>query len=659
MCGIVGVLDPARRRPAPETTELLRRMATAMEPRGPDGDGYWTDEASGVGFGHRRLAIVDLSEHGVQPMTSADGRWIITYNGEIYNHRELHDELAALGIRFRGHSDTEYLVEAIARWGLVDTLDRVDGMFAFAVWDRDRRELTLARDRLGEKPLYYGTIGGNELVFGSSLDAIRQHPRFDRPVDRDSLAMYFRYKYVPAPWSIYEGIRKLGPGCTVTVDAAGRCAEEQAYWSLYSVAAEGPAFAGTDAEAIDELDRLLRRSVERRMIADVPVGAFLSGGIDSATVVGAAQATSSTPVRTFTIGSTHADFDESADARAIATHLGTDHTELTVTDADALAVVGRLATTYDEPFADSSQIPTRLVSELARREVTVALSGDGGDELFGGYNRYLWVPPIWSKLRRLPNAARRGVGVGGRSLPPSVWDRLAAAIPDRRRPQQLGLKVSKVLDVVDASGPEEVFHRLCSHWMAPDELVRGGHERPDRHTDPRQWPRSGSIVEHMMLVDALTYLPDDVLAKVDRAAMSVSLETRVPYLDRDIVELAVRLPVSMRIRDGQSKWPLRQVLDRYVPRALMDRPKSGFGLPIDDWLRGALKPWAEELIADPLAAAFLDRDLIDRRWKDHQASRRNNAYLLWDVLMFVDWARHRGIDPLGITNDRGRARGTS
>ncbi|MFM7068629.1 MAG: asparagine synthase (glutamine-hydrolyzing), partial [Actinomycetes bacterium] len=501
----------------------------------------------------------------------------------------------------------------------------------------------LVRDRMGEKPLFYGTLGAGEVVFGSSLDALRAHRDFDRPVDRDALALYFRHKYVPAPYSIFAGIRKLEPGHLVTVRRDGTVSEPTAYWSVASVAARGRTWTGTPAEAVDHLEHLLRTSVRRRMIADVPVGAFLSGGVDSSTVVAVAQQESATPLRTFTIGSTNPDFDESSDARAVADHVGCDHTELVVTGDDALAVVDQLGTMYDEPFGDSSQIPTRLVSELARSQVTVALSGDAGDELFGGYNRYVWVPAIWDRIGRVPVGARRVGARVGRMVPPSWWDRAATVLPRQRRPQQLGLKISKVLDVADAASAEAVFARLVSHWDQPDALVKGAREPLTAHNDPDQQPAAADIVQLMMLVDSVTYLPDDILAKVDRAAMSVSLETRIPLLDRDIVEFALGLPQDLYVRDGTTKWLLRQVLSRFVPNELIDRPKAGFGLPIDEWLRGPLKDWALDHLRGPECAAFLNTELVESAWNDHQSGRRNMAYELWDVLMFSVWCRTRGI----------------
>lgn len=642
MCGFTGLIDPSRSRAKHQTVAIVRRMADAMEARGPDASGTWVDEATGVAFGHRRLSILDLSEHGAQPMISADGRFVIAYNGEIYNMEELAAELDAAGVRRRGHSDTEMLIEAIALWGLRSTLDRIDGMYAFGVWDRSEHKLSLVRDRMGEKPLYVGQIARGEVVFGSTLDALRQHPGFDRPVDVDALALFLRYKYVPSPFSIHTGINKVPPGCIVEVSAGGAISAPEPYWSFLDLVSSGP-IDRSPQEEVDELDRLLRRSVRRRMVADVPVGAFLSGGIDSSTVVAIAQQESSTPVRTYTIGSDHSDFDESSDARVVARHLGTDHTEVVVTESDALAVVEHLGAMYDEPFADSSQIPTRLVSEFARRDVTVVLSGDGGDELFAGYNRHVWVPAIWSRVGRLPSVVRHMSARAGRAVPPLWWDRAAMMLPPARRPRQLGLKVGKVATVIDAADQHEVFERLVSHWQRPTDVVLGSAEPLTVVTDPRAWPRTGGIVEHMTALDAVTYLPDDILVKVDRATMSVSLEGRVPMLDRSIVELAARMPTSTKLHGGLSKWPLRQVLARYVPPSLTDRPKAGFGLPIEEWLRGPLAGWAAERLFSEVSRQYFRQEPLRDMWDDHRSGRRNAAYELWDAIMFVEWCAAKGM----------------
>ncbi len=645
MCGIVGLLDPRRGRPEAESQRIVEAMAGRMVPRGPDGSGSWVDPDAGVALGHRRLSILDLSPAGAQPMVSADGRWVITFNGEVYDHAELAADLDAVGVRRRGHSDTEILLEAVARWGLRDVLERVDGMWAFGLWDRRERSLTLVRDRMGEKPLSYGHLGSGEFVFASTLDVLRAHPDWDRPVDRDALALFFRFKYVPAPWSIFSGVHKLEPGCTVTVGADGAVGPVERYWDYLDLVGRTTPFDGSPEDAVDELDRLLRRSVRRRMVADVPVGAFLSGGIDSSTVVAVAQQESAVPLRTFTIGSTSADFDESSDARRVAEHLGADHTELVVTEADSLAVVDRLGAMYDEPFADSSQIPTFLVSELARRQVTVALSGDGGDELFAGYNRHVWAPAIWRRLERVPRPVRSAGAAVLERVPPGWWDGAARLLPASRRPRQLGLKVAKVLGVADASDQTDVVRRLVSHWQDPASLVAGAAEPATLLSGAAGWPAGLDPVGSIAAVDAVTYLPDDILTKVDRATMAVSLEGRIPLLDRSILELAISMPTSLKVRDGRSKWPLRQVLGRYVPTELVDRPKSGFGLPIEEWLVGPLRPWAEEHLFSPVVRDTLDVSAVQRAWNDHTSGRRNEAYSLWDVVLFSAWCEERGIDP--------------
>lgn len=641
MCGIAGLLEPSPLRSDDERGAILRAMADTMWFRGPDGSGEWTDPETGVGFSHRRLSILDLSEHGAQPMESADGRYVITYNGEIYNHEELAADLRSGGVRLRGHSDTEILLETVARYGLRHALERVDGMFAIGLWDRRDRVLSLARDRMGEKPLYYGRLGGGEVVFGSTLDAVSAHPKVERRVDRQSLALFLRHKYVPGPRSIYLGISKLEPGTLLEVRPGEPLGEPEPYWSYLDVVSRGATFDGSPGEAADELDRLLRRSISRRMVADVPVGAFLSGGIDSSTVVAIAQQESSQPVRTFTIGSSDRDYDESSDAAAVASHLGCDHTELIVTDEDALAMVDRLGAIWDEPFADSSQVPTTLVSELARNDVTVALSGDGGDELFVGYNRYVWVPSIWKALSKVPVGPRRPLAAAMASVPPAWLDRAAGVLPENRRPRMLGLKVAKVAGVADAADPEDVYHRLVSHWQDPSQLMPGVIEPPTVHTDATQWPRTDNIVEHMAAIDAVTYLPDDVLTKVDRATMSVSLESRVPLLDRSILEFAAGLPADIKLHDGESKWPLREVLRRYVPADFLDRPKSGFGVPIEGWLRGPLKGWAEEHLFGATSREHFEQAPIRKAWQQFLAGRRNSSYELWDVIMFSVWAESR------------------
>ncbi len=606
-------------------------------------------------------------------MISPSGRYVIAYNGEIYNHLELRRDLEkthfldpsarsphpqplsprerGMGV-WRGHSDTETLLAAFEAWGIEATLKKSVGMFALALWDRETRTLTLARDRMGEKPLYYGWVRG-ALVFGSELKAIRAYPGFDNPIERRALTLFMRHNYVPAPWSIYQNIWKLPPGCWVQFGAdaltpgpsPGGRGGVRAYWSLREVAQAGLAnpFVGSEEEAVAELDRLLRQSLRGQMLADVPLGAFLSGGIDSSTVVAVMQAMSGRPVKTFSIGFHEGEYDEAQHAKAVARHLGTDHTEWYVTSRDALEVIPKLPTLYDEPFADSSQIPTHLVCKLARRHVTVALSGDGGDELFGGYNRYFWAMALWRRLSRVPLPLRRLAARGIEALSPTAWNRfygmIEPALPRRLRIRLPGDKLHKAAHLFSASHPEQIYHQLVSHWKNPAALVLGGTEPATPITDSTAWIEGMDFAQQMMYLDAITYLPDDILVKVDRAAMGVSLETRVPLLDHRLVEFAWRLPLCMKIRNGQGKWLLRQVLYRYVPKELMERPKMGFGAPIDHWLRGPLRDWAEDLLAEDRLKreGFFDPAPIRRRWQEHLSGQRNWQYHLWDVLMWEAW----------------------
>jgi asparagine synthase (glutamine-hydrolysing) len=644
MCGLAGFVDGARETPADALGATATRMAETLRHRGPDSGGVWTDPAAGVALGFRRLAIVDLTEDGNQPMTSACGRYVIVFNGEIYNFTELRAELEAAGHRFRGRSDTEVLLAAFTAWGVPAAMRRLNGMFAFAVWDRGERLLHLAVDRVGEKPMYYGWTGST-FLFGSELKALRAHPGFRSGVDRDALALYLRHKYVPAPWSIYQGVRKLPPATVLTIGTGrpGHTPAPVPYWSARSVAEAGAERGLGAEEATDRLDELLRDAVARRMVADVPLGAFLSGGVDSSTVVALMQAQSSRPVRTFTIGYDDPDFNEAVDAKAVAAHLGTDHTELYVSPRDCMAVIPRLPGLYDEPFADSSQIAVFLVSQLARRHVTVSLSGDGGDELFGGYNRYRWVPGVWRQASRIPRPLRGAAAGLLTSRSPEAWQRLlrrAGPLAPRTADHRLaGDKLHKLAGVLGLDSPEAIYLDLVSHWKEPNALVRGASELPTAVTDPGQWADVPGVVEHMMYLDLVTYLPGDILAKLDRASMGVSLEGRVPLLDHRVVELAWRVPMDLKIRDGQTKWLLRQVLYRYVPRQLIERPKMGFGVPIDRWLRGPLRDWAETLLAaDRLDAdGYLDPAQVRDRWAEHLSGRRDWQYHLWDVLMFQAW----------------------
>jgi asparagine synthase (glutamine-hydrolysing) len=648
MCGLTGFLAAGATWPR-EAVEVARRMADTLVHRGPDDAGVWTDEAAGVALAHRRLAVLDLSPAGHQPMASGGGRYLIVYNGEIYNHLELRVELEECGAApaWRGRSDTETLLAAVEAWGLEATLGRAVGMFALALWDRQARTLTLARDRLGEKPLYYGWVGA-ALLFGSELKALRVFPGFAGRIERRALALYLRHNVVPAPWSIYEDVWKLPPGCLVEFvpgGPAGGPGTVRAYWSARSAAERGLAepFAGNEAEATDELERLLARSIAGQRLADVPLGALLSGGIDSSTVTALMQAQSSRPVKTYTIGFHEQGYDEAAHAKQVARHLGTEHTEWYVTPRDALDTVPRLPELYDEPFADSSQIPTHLVCTLARREVTVALTGDGGDELFGGYNRYSLAEMLWRGMRPLPVWLRRALAALATGPAPQTWNRVCAAtgalLPARLRVTLPGDKIHKAAGLLAARRAEDVYLRLVSHWDDPAGLVSGVTEPRTPVTDPDLWLGGADLARRMMYLDTITYLPDDILAKVDRAAMAVSLETRVPLLDHRVLEFAWRLPRSMKLRDGEGKWLLRRLLHRYVPRELVERPKMGFGVPIDAWLRGPLRAWAEDLLAaDRLRRdGELDPAPVRARWAEHLSGQRNWAYPLWDVLMFAAW----------------------
>lgn len=660
MCGFVGFITATASQPEGKLTATAGRMADTLIHRGPDDAGVWVDEHAGIVLAHRRLAILDLSPAGHQPMVSASGRYVIAFNGEIYNHLVLRDELQEVGAcgmtpnAWRGHSDTETLLAAIDAWGVETTLQKAVGMFAIALWDREAKTLTLARDRMGEKPLYYGWVRG-ALVFGSELKAIRAFPGFDNAIDRQALALYMRFAYVPAPWSIYQNIWKLPPGCLVQfslrenrIVPEGRGAV-RAYWSLREVAEQGlrTPFVGSDTEAVSELDRLLRQSLSGQMLADVPLGAFLSGGIDSSTVVALMQAMSSRPVKTFTIGFHEGEYNEATHARAVAAHLGTEHTEWYVTPQDALDVIPKLPALYDEPFADSSQIPTHLVSMLARRHVTVALSGDGGDELFGGYNRHFWAMRLWRRLSVLPLSLRSAATGMVRALSPTAWNRVfgvaSALLPRRYRFTLPGDKLHKAASLFSAAHPEEIYLRLVSHWEDSVAVVLGAEEPSTPFTDSSAWLGCPDFEQRMMYLDSITYLPDDILVKVDRAAMGVSLETRVPMLDHRIVEFAWRLPLSLKIRQGQGKWLLRQVLYQYVPKELIERPKMGFGVPIDHWLRGPLKDWAEDLLDEGRLTreSFFDPAPIRLKWAEHLSGRRNWAYHLWNVLMFQSWLASR------------------
>ena len=641
MCGLAGFVRFGRQ--ADVLKAVARDMANSLIHRGPDDTGVWDDVNAGFALAHNRLAIVDLSSAGHQPMLSTCGRFVIAFNGEIYNHLALREDLR--GSTWRGHSDTETLLAAIAAWGVAVTLKRCVGMFAFALWDRKNRALTLARDRLGEKPMYYGWQNC-VFMFGSELKALQAHPSFQAEVDRNVLAMYLRFGYVPSPYSIYQDIRKLPPGTwlTLSADDSPECmSKPQAYWRVEDAALASPRYDLDKREAADELDGLLRRAVAGQMLADVPLGAFLSGGLDSSMVVALMQVQSSRPVKTFSIGFHEPGYDEAVHAQAVARYLGCDHTELYVTSDQALQVIPRLPALYDEPFADSSQIPTFLVAQLARSQVKVSLSGDGGDELFAGYNRYFWAARIWRALGVMPGMVRGGLVHLLRGVPPEKWNRVFAALmfalPARLRYANPGDKLHKLAEILAACSPEEVYLFLVSQWKHPETLVLGSAEPDSVLSEDGPWRGLTDFESRMMYLDQISYLPDDILVKVDRAAMGVSLETRLPLLDHRVVEFAWQLPMAMKIRNGMSKWLLRQVLYRYVPKGLIERPKMGFGIPVGAWLRGPLKDWAEALLNESRLRheGYFNHMPLRDSWREHLSGQRNWGYRLWAVLVFQSW----------------------
>jgi asparagine synthase (glutamine-hydrolysing) len=645
MCGITGFLSPAG-FPFVEANATLANMRDRLHHRGPDDAGSWLDAEAGIALGHRRLSILDLSLAGHQPMVSGSGRYVLAFNGEIYNHLEIRQQLDAAGkVSWRGHSDTESLLVAIQCWGLERTLKALVGMFAIALWDQEKRTLSLARDRMGEKPLYYGWQG-DKFLFGSELKALRAHPAFESEIDRDVLPLYLRHGYIPAPWSVWRGIRKLTPGTWITVRASDRNSESvpQSYWSFYEAALQGQAdlFAGSDQEAIDALEATLKQAVAGQMVADVPLGAFLSGGIDSSVVVGLMQAQSSQRVKTFTIGFAEAGYNEAVQAKAVAAHLGTDHTEIYVTADQTREVIPRLSQMYDEPFGDSSAIPTSLVSQLARQHVTISLSGDGGDELFGGYGRYFnaKAEANWKSGRSIPGFARSMAASALRSKAP-VYANAALHQLSEFIGRPIGKSVAarcKLMAALMQSATHSEYYRVMTSQWNPVPVVKSA-VALDYGLATQQMNAFQNPVEQMMAQDSVTYLPDDILVKVDRAGMAVSLENRVPMLDHRVVELAWRIPHRLKVRDGQGKWLLRQVLYRHVPQELIDRPKMGFGAPVDQWLRGPLREWGEELLGKQRLEeeGYLDATAVQDRWNDHLRGRHNWRDSLWLVLMWQAW----------------------
>lgn len=642
MCGFAGYWGS--QFSSDEAHQVLQSMGEAIAHRGPDDSGVWFDATNRLGLSHRRLSIVDLSPAGHQPMLSASARFVIAFNGEVYNHLKLRTLLEMERPQhWRGHSDTETLLACFEQWGIQRTLNQAIGMFALAVWDVVEQSLTLTRDRLGEKPLYYGWQQG-VLLFGSELKALRKHPAFSAPIQRNALALYLRHNYIPAPYTIYQDIEKLQPGTLITFDPQYPKGRIETYWSASEVALAGrqQPFTGSADQAVAALDDLLSDAIGQQMVADVSLGAFLSGGVDSSTVVALMQAQSKRPVKTFSIGFNEAQFNEAEHAKAVAKHLGTDHTELYVTPEDCLAVIPKLGAMYDEPFADSSQIPTYLVSQLAKSQVTVSLSGDAGDELFAGYNRYHIANKVWSKVEKLPTFVRRAVAAGLTSVSPSTWNSLYSPVtrfaPDKAI-RNIGDKLHKGAGVLHCQSIEDVYLNLVSHWHKPEQMVLNSVEPMTRLTDPAMRQLLKNPIEQMMLLDQISYLPDDILVKVDRAGMAVSLEGRVPFLDHRVVEFAWQLPLEYKLREGQTKWCLRQVLYKHVPKSLIERPKMGFGVPIDSWLRGPLREWASDLL-DPATLkqqGFFDEVAVQQMWVEHLSGRLNWQYHLWDILMFQAW----------------------
>lgn len=649
MCGISGLFlrhSPGNRA---DLESAVSRMMVVISHRGPNDSGLWVDERVGIALGHRRLSILDLSASGHQPMVSHSGRYVISYNGEIYNFKKLRGDLEGTH-HFTGYSDTEVILAAISEWGLKTALKRFNGMFAFALWDRQENTLHLIRDRLGIKPLYFGWADGT-LLFGSELKALKTHSAFRAEIDRDVLALYLRLNYVPSPYSIYKGFFKLPPG-TVLSYVAGADSWKTApipYWSAREVVEHGMSepWEGTTSQAADHLEKLLSDAIGLQMVSDVPLGAFLSGGVDSSTVVALMQAQSQRPVKTFTIGFSEEDYNEAINAKAVAKYLGTDHTELYIAPEEIIASILDLPKFYDEPFADSSQVPTFLVSKLARRYVTVSLSGDGGDELFTGYNRYLWGQKIWEKLHKFPQGIRLTVAklLVSLSISDEQFSRLSSFLPSRFQTRIPSEKARKLIDILGVGSQQELYWSLVSHWKDPASVVIDSHNIMGHCMpimDQNEWSSMPDFIHQMMYLDTITYLPDDILTKLDRASMSVSLESRVPFLDHRVVEFAWRLPIHMKINQDQGKWLLRQVLYKYVPERLIERPKMGFSVPIGKWLRGTLKHWAESLLDESVLRkdGYFYPEPILQKWREHLQGKKNWQNHLWSILMFQSWLHH-------------------
>ena len=634
MCGIAGYIGEIE-----NPSNCLIKMVHAINHRGPDSNGIWADQKE-IGLAHSRLSILDLSAAGHQPMHSASGKYVMIFNGEIYNHKYLRTELEAISNRnWVGHSDTETLLASIEEWGLQNTLTKVKGMFAIALWDKNSKNLYLSCDRIGEKPLYYGWVN-EQFVFASELKSIKQFPKFNNQIDRSSLAMFLRFNSIPAPYSIYENIYKLEPGQIVKIHSKSKQIKKYSYWSIEEVYKKGNMnkFTGNSEEAVDKLENLLSNAISSQMLSDVPLGAFLSGGVDSSTIVALMQSFSSSKVNTFTIGFNSKEFDEAKHAAMVAKHLGTDHYDKYITDNDALNVIPNLPNIYDEPFADSSQIPTFLVSEFAKQKVTVALSGDAGDELFGGYNRYMFREKTLNSILKTPSIVKRLVSKTIFSIPEEKWSNLLSGYLNNRF-ANIGNKMHKTADILSSKSIRDLHLKLVSQIYNPSEWLKNSTEYKSKLNDDIVRFEELNSIESMMAYDLISYLPTDILTKVDRAAMSVSLETRIPFLDTDVIEFSASLPIQFKIRNGVSKWTLREVLYKHVPKDLIERPKMGFGVPLAEWLRGPLKDWAESLLEEKRLhqEGFFNVEFVRDKWLEHLSGNRNWSFQLWNVLMFQAW----------------------